>query len=1013
MLQQTRPHVTATATEKRELIPGYFAVERLGSGGYGEVWKVEAPGGLHKAIKLVYGYHGDERASRELKALHRVKELRHPFLLSLERIEVVDSRLMIVTELADKSLIDRFQECRDKKMPGIPREELIAHLSDAADALDYMLEHQSLQHLDVKPENLLVVGGRVKIADFGLVKELANQTRSLVGGMTPTYAAPELFDGRASEQSDQYSLAIVYQEMLTGILPFPGQTPAQLAAQHTQSAPQLNVLPAHDRPIIAQALSKEPTQRFGSCRELVNALRDSVLRAESKRGSSHKSAPQQGEHDTRTVCIDDTRSTESEPAGKKRDSSGPLATHVMEAPRSAPRPPADTPILVQQRPVVEVSSEVINLAFPPCDTQSEASAPTLLVGVGGTGMSVLLQFKRQLQQQNAAVIGDVHMLAFDTDRSAVKRMSAEGLEHQDIALLRLRDPSQYRAESQQLLKWIGRRWLYNVPKSGETCGFRPLGRLALVDHAGVAVAKLRQRLALLFRRGEDGAEPDEAPNSGEATGPRPRVFIVGSCAGGTGGGMMMELAYAIRKLAEQLSDGPIDLHAVITHATNRCKTTKQLAIANTYSFLTELQHYALHGGLGSQADPRRAIFEGAGFPLDDIYFVRLGDDLNNDQFTEQTTNVAGYLLANLTPPTGGLLDGIRRQRQPIKTGDADLKIRSFFINTFAGLDPQIPAHIADALAADVRAGWMLEDRGSKAMNQLREENESAEEKPAPETLDAQLAKRLGPLAHTRIGGIIWTFCRSRHATSDDRQRAKQPTIERLNSVVEVSRAQLEEIASTELDEPRLEEIAQAIDVRSDNLRRILSQTSEYLAEKIVERFLQAAWRQSGQSEAKQLTVSLPTLLNDETSREAYNIVGRFASHTEVAADGQLRPAMGPLLDLVKEQDRYRFDLGCGRRTMIVGPQPEEMQAAVDKQTNRPCLIVRGNSPNLTYCEELQDISLAQLASTILGELPEIKEVAQRIHTRSDITWSEPAEVVEIAMSPARDEDVESGRIAQK
>src|SRR5690606_37323730 len=90
--------VVVGATAKQELIPGYVATTRLGAGGYGEVWKVDAPGGLQKAVKIIYGFLTEERATRELKSLENIKLVRHPFLLSLERIEVVDGRLMIVTE---------------------------------------------------------------------------------------------------------------------------------------------------------------------------------------------------------------------------------------------------------------------------------------------------------------------------------------------------------------------------------------------------------------------------------------------------------------------------------------------------------------------------------------------------------------------------------------------------------------------------------------------------------------------------------------------------------------------------------------------------------------------------------------------------------------------------------------------------------------------------------------------------------------------------------------------------
>src|SRR5690606_20508866 len=83
---------------------------------------------------------------------------------------------------------------------------------------------------------------------------------------------PEMFDDNPSHHSDQYSLAIVYQAMLTGSLPFPGRTAAQLAKQHTLSPPQLSALPAGDRDVVAKALAKDPNERFPNCRAFVEAL---------------------------------------------------------------------------------------------------------------------------------------------------------------------------------------------------------------------------------------------------------------------------------------------------------------------------------------------------------------------------------------------------------------------------------------------------------------------------------------------------------------------------------------------------------------------------------------------------------------------------------------------------------------------------------------------------------------------------------------------------------------------
>ena len=98
--------------------------------------------------------------------------------------------------------------------------------------IDYMYEEHKLQHLDVKPRNLFLIGDRVKVADFGLVKGLDKSTNSgILGGVTPLYAPPETFRGSISPQSDQYSLAIVYQELLTGLRPYLAKNIRQMACQ--------------------------------------------------------------------------------------------------------------------------------------------------------------------------------------------------------------------------------------------------------------------------------------------------------------------------------------------------------------------------------------------------------------------------------------------------------------------------------------------------------------------------------------------------------------------------------------------------------------------------------------------------------------------------------------------------------------------------------------------------------------------------------------------------------------
>lgn len=276
-----------------EPIPGYRLIERLGQGGFGEVWKVEAPGGIHKAIKFVFGKMalgkgGEEnKADREFKGIQRMRDIRHPFILSMDRFEYLNDRLVMVMELADRDLSHRLKECRSQNLRGIPRQELIKYLLEAAEALDFMNFEHDVQHLDIKPSNLFLVQHHMKVADFGLAKDLEGFSANVTSGMTPMYASPETFDGRVSRNTDQYSLAIVYQELLSGKLPFTGPSPVQFMTQHLTKEPDLSPLPELDRPIVRKALEKDPNKRYTACVDFIRSLRD----ADIARNPSSRFAP--------------------------------------------------------------------------------------------------------------------------------------------------------------------------------------------------------------------------------------------------------------------------------------------------------------------------------------------------------------------------------------------------------------------------------------------------------------------------------------------------------------------------------------------------------------------------------------------------------------------------------------------------------------------------------------------------------------------------------------------------
>src|SRR5439155_5016315 len=129
--------------------------------------------------------------------------------------ERIDSDLVIVMELAECNLCDALAEYRSKGLPGIPRSTLLGYLREVAEALDVMNVEHSLQHLDIKPGNLFLVGGHVKVGDFGLVRAQVSAVGCAPGtvpvaAVTPGYSSPEIFASNVRPQSDHSSMDDVF-----------------------------------------------------------------------------------------------------------------------------------------------------------------------------------------------------------------------------------------------------------------------------------------------------------------------------------------------------------------------------------------------------------------------------------------------------------------------------------------------------------------------------------------------------------------------------------------------------------------------------------------------------------------------------------------------------------------------------------------------------------------------------------------------------------------------------------
>jgi hypothetical protein len=588
--------MTVRIERHAEPIPGYRLIERLGGGGFGEVWKAEAPGGLLKAIKFVYGdlqTAGDEglRAEQELKALSRVRSVRHPYILSLERFDIIDGKLLIVMELADRNLWDRFRDCMAQGLPGIPREELLGYLAETAEALDLMNVEYQLQHLDIKPQNLFLVYNHIKVADFGLVKDLQGMSASVTGGITPVYAAPETFDGRVSRYCDQYSLAIVYQELLTGRRPFTATNVHQLILQHMQARPNLSALSESDQEVIQRALSKCPEYRFPSCMDLIRGLQvagGGVVMAPA--ASETPSQPQGTSPFLRQAWTPGKKGAK----GLGRNGAG-VSTHIASE---------EDPLLGGPAEEKDLEDADASFAFREMGTRTALTGegelfPALVIGLGQVGLVALRQLRAELHERfgSRQALPHVGLLYLDTDPNCLPAATGEGpgepLHASEVLEVPLRRASHFlkpREGRPRIDTWFDLAMLYRIRRNLGTSGLRALGRLALFDNFRRVAGAVRAHL-------EACTEPEALTIAMEQTGLGfrgnwPRVYVVAGLGGGTGSGMFLDIAFVARHVLKALGYATPDIVGLFFLPSLGHDAGQQLPLGNTFAALTELNHFS-------------------------------------------------------------------------------------------------------------------------------------------------------------------------------------------------------------------------------------------------------------------------------------------------------------------------------------------------------------------------------------------------------------------------------------
>ncbi len=453
--------------------------------------------------------------------------------------------------------------------------------------------------------------------------------------------------------------------MLTGERPFSGSTPAQLAAQHMHGRPNLKSLPRGDQSVVNRAPSKDPTNRYPSCLAFIEELLNRSSRSTTRRSRR----PRRIQHD---ATLDPTR---------------PVSDSDL------PRGRASEPVRFADPVTYDVKKSFVR--------------PTLFVGIGATGTQVVCALRRLLRGKFAQDerIPAIKTLCIDSDRdhllAATFGTEQDALGEDELLDLPLRPSEGYR-EAQLNFGWLSRRWIYNIPRSRNTEGIRPLGRLAIADHS----ERLLECLHALTRKLLDPAALEQTANTFQrAATVTPRVYVVASISGGIGSGSIPDLGCVVRQVMLDQGADEVEVVGLLLHDPGRTDADRNVGAANSYCCLKELNHFAENGYPGDETCGFEE-FDPGEHSFDQLYFVHLGrgvpalDDPVEQRFAE-------LLFAETTTHVGAALD-VSRSDKPAGSG---LDVRTLGVSSISfGVEHAIPL-VTNRLAAELINYWLDEGQG--------------------------------------------------------------------------------------------------------------------------------------------------------------------------------------------------------------------------------------------------------------------------------------------------------------
>jgi hypothetical protein len=243
-------------------LEGYTLKRGIGHGGFGEVYYAVSDGGKEVALKIIR-----DNLDVELRGVAQCLNLKHPNLVDIYdlRKDALGNQWVVMEYVGGEPLCTVFQ----RHPRGLPAELAQQWFLAFANAVAY-LHDNGIVHRDLKPGNIFLENGIIKVGDYGLSKFINGsqkeaQTQS-VG--TVHYMAPEIGSGNYNKQIDIYAAGIILYEMLSGRVPFDGQSSNEILMKHLTAKPDLGAVAPEYRRIIARALEKDPQKRYASMADM-------------------------------------------------------------------------------------------------------------------------------------------------------------------------------------------------------------------------------------------------------------------------------------------------------------------------------------------------------------------------------------------------------------------------------------------------------------------------------------------------------------------------------------------------------------------------------------------------------------------------------------------------------------------------------------------------------------------------------------------------------------------------